>query len=177
MMHLCIIQCTYWTPLDKYSSKCEEIAYSRRQLAGVIHIYTSTIWLVLTIFGTECKYELLKKFFLARITCDSDKHFQKNAWCHGGDLGDWGKRCPNIWGWGRPMHPSPNILRSSVIGCVEMYELIESKCNGGIFCYEMVVSCQEKGHFLYIGFLTVETGKWQTKYVRWLKKVIRNFLR
>ena len=40
-----------------------------------------------------------------------------NLWgrrLHGGDLEGWGTVPSKIWGGGRPMHPSPNILRSSV---------------------------------------------------------------
>jgi len=37
----------------------------------------------------------------------------------GGDLGGLGKHFPQkIWGGGRPMHPSPNIWRNNVTGCV-----------------------------------------------------------
>jgi len=32
-------------------------------------------------------------------------------------------RSPKILGGGRPMHPSPNILRTTVSGCEEKYEL------------------------------------------------------
>jgi len=43
----------------------------------------------------------------------------------GGDLGGTGGTVPQILGGGRPMHPSSNISRSSVIGCVWKYERTE----------------------------------------------------
>jgi len=44
----------------------------------------------------------------------------------GGDLGELGDGPPSLrWG-GRPMHPSPNSSRSSVIGCARKYELTKS---------------------------------------------------
>jgi len=43
---------------------------------------------------------------------------------HGRRLrGNWGDGPPKIWGGGRPMHPSPNISRSTVIGYETQYEL------------------------------------------------------
>src|SRR6218665_35125 len=32
----------------------------------------------------------------------------------------------------RPMHPSPNILRSSVVGCARKYEQSQKRCHKGI---------------------------------------------
>src|SRR6218665_2666304 len=53
------------------------------------------------------------------------------ACCHypmGGDLGRTGGRSPQNLKWRlRPMHPSPNILRSSAIGCVRKCELSKKK--------------------------------------------------
>jgi len=40
---------------------------------------------------------------------------------------------PNNLRWGQPMHPSPNIWRSSVIGSVTKYELTKKRCQGGNF--------------------------------------------
>src|SRR6218665_1931678 len=58
----------------------------------------------------------------------------------GGDLG--GRlegSSPKNLRWGRPMHPSPNISRSSVIGCVAKYKLTKRRCNGVIFCSEIQI--------------------------------------
>ena len=42
----------------------------------------------------------------------------------GGDLGNWGNGTPDKFEvGGRPMHAPPNILKSSVIGCVRKCEL------------------------------------------------------
>ena len=85
----------------------------------------------------------------------------------GGDLGGTGGTVlPKVEVGGRPMHPPPNILRSSVIGCVAKYELAKKRCNGVIICSEIEVFREEKGHMLYIEFQTVETDKIQTKYGR-----------
>ena len=44
----------------------------------------------------------------------------------------------------------PNILRSSVIGCVAKYELTKKRCYEGMFCSEIEVFRKEKGHICYI---------------------------
>src|SRR6218665_2614335 len=51
-------------------------------------------------------------------------------------MGDWGDGSPQNCRWGTdasPMHPSPNILKSTVIGCEAKYELTKKMCQGGIF--------------------------------------------
>ena len=54
---------------------------------------------------------------------------------------------PNLrFGGGRPMYPSPNISRSSVIGCVTKYEVTIIEELFLIFCSEIEVFRQEKGH-------------------------------
>ena len=81
------------------------------------------------------------------------------------------------------MHPSPNISKRSVIGCVAKYEL--TKKGVGLmdeFFSEIEIFHQEKGHIimLYIGFQTViaysiEMGKDRQIMVDMTKKVIRIF--
>jgi len=66
--------------------------------------------------------------------------------CMGGDLGGTGGRSPKNWGGRRPMHSSPNISWSNVIGCVWKYELSKKMCNEGLLCSETDVFRQEKGH-------------------------------
>src|SRR6218665_2663574 len=58
---------------------------------------------------------------------------------------DWGTVPPKFEVRGRPMHPSPNILRSTVIGCEAKYELTKKRCQGGIFLSGIEVCGQEKG--------------------------------
>ena len=75
---------------------------------------------------------------------------------------------PNLR-WGRrPMYPSPNILRSTVIGCEGKYELTKRRCQGGFSLSEIEIFGQdlgqEKGHIcyvymFYIRFKTVETER------------------
>src|SRR6218665_3598443 len=49
------------------------------------------------------------------------------------------------------MHPSPNLLRSTVMGCEAKYELTKKRCQGGIFWSEIEVFGEEKwGHICYI---------------------------
>jgi len=62
----------------------------------------------------------------------------------GGDLGGTGGRSPKIWGGDGPCIRPSNILRSTVIGCVEKYELTKKRCQGGIFLSEIEVFGQEK---------------------------------
>ena len=54
---------------------------------------------------------------------------------HGGDLGGTGGRSPKKCMWGRdgPCNRSPNISRSSVIGCVRKYKLGKRKVSLRIF--------------------------------------------
>src|SRR6218665_509255 len=44
------------------------------------------------------------------------------------------------------MHPSPNILRSTIIECEEKYELVKKRSEGGIFCSKIEAFGQEKGN-------------------------------
>jgi len=37
------------------------------------------------------------------------------------------------------MHSSPNISRSSVIGCIAKYELTKKRCHEGMLCSETEV--------------------------------------
>jgi len=54
--------------------------------------------------------------------------------CMGGDLGGTGGTVPkNFEVGGRPMHPSPNIWRSSVIGSVAKYEQTKKGVKEEIF--------------------------------------------
>jgi len=56
-----------------------------------------------------------------------------NNWTHGGDLG--GTVPQNlIWGTAHASVPPPNILRSSVKGCAEKYEVTKKRRDGGILC-------------------------------------------
>src|SRR6218665_2742803 len=66
------------------------------------------------------------------------------------------------------MHPSPDILRSSVIGCVSKYEVTKKRCREGMFCSERDFSAR-KGSCYIISDLQQRQAK--------LKKVIRNFRR
>ena|SRR6218665_173962 len=51
----------------------------------------------------------------------------------GGDLGRTGGPSPKDlrWGTAHVSAPSPNILRSTVMGCEAKYELIKKRCQGG----------------------------------------------
>ena len=65
--------------------------------------------------------------------------------------GDWGDAPQKIRGGGDGQCiRSPNILRSSVIGCVSKYEPTKKRCHEGMFCSEIEVFWQEKGHMCYI---------------------------
>ena len=55
----------------------------------------------------------------------------------GGDLGGAVPQKPEAEG--RPMHSSPNISRSSVIGCIAKYELTKKRCHEGMLCSETEV--------------------------------------
>src|SRR6218665_4093747 len=71
----------------------------------------------------------------------------------GGDLGG---RPQNLrWG-GQPTHPSPNILRNSVVGCVQKHEQ-SKKSIIKEFLSEIVVVLVRKGS--YISYMTFNTGK------------------
>ena len=62
------------------------------------------------------------------------------------------------------MHPSPNILRSDVIGCEAKYELAIKRSKGGIFSeIEVFWFLVKKMVMYYIKFQTVETEERQTK--------------
>ena len=43
------------------------------------------------------------------------------------------------------MHPPPNILRSTAMGCEAKYELTKKRCQGGILLSEIEVLGQEMG--------------------------------
>ena len=69
----------------------------------------------------------------------------------GGDLGGTGGTVsPKFEVGGRPMYPSPNISRSTVIGCEAKYELTKTRSQGRIFCSVIEVLGQENGHICYI---------------------------
>src|SRR6218665_2605376 len=97
----------------------------------------------------------------------------------GGDLrGAGGKGPSKIGGGGRPMHPSPNISRSNVIGCVVKYELNKkNRCHEGMFCFQIevfrhkrvIIICLHKMVFI------VKTDKRQKIRSMTEEKVIRNF--
>jgi len=71
----------------------------------------------------------------------------------GGDLWGLGDGPPKFEvGYG-PCIRSPNISLSSVIGCVTKYELTKKRCHEGLFCSEVEVFRQEKGHILYICYI------------------------
>src|SRR6218665_126714 len=84
----------------------------------------------------------------------------------GGDLGALRGSPPKFEVRGRPMHPSPNILRSSVVGRVRKCELSEKRRHERRherFCYEKEVLLVKKGPYTctssYRTFDTVKTGK------------------
>src|SRR6218665_1939842 len=56
--------------------------------------------------------------------------------------GDWGMVPQKFEVGGRPMHSSPNILRSSVVGCARKYEKSKKRC----------FSCEER--VMYEGLCT-----------------------
>jgi len=64
---------------------------------------------------------------------------------HGWRLGGLGGRPPNKFEVGERPIRSPNILRSTVIGCEAKYELTKKRSQGEIFCSEIEVFGQEKG--------------------------------
>src|SRR6218665_1873759 len=55
----------------------------------------------------------------------------------------WGEDGPPKMLSTRPMHPSPNISRSTAIGCEAKYELTRSQ-RRNLFCSEIEVVGQEK---------------------------------
>src|SRR6218665_1816062 len=89
----------------------------------------------------------------------------------GGDLGgDWGTVPPNLR-WGRPMHPSPNILRNSVVGCARKYEQ-SKKC----------VFLVRKGSYTTFNIVKIwniweKRGNIRKTWSMTKEKVIRNFCR
>ena len=52
------------------------------------------------------------------------------------------------------MHPSPNILRSTIMGCEAKYELIKKRCQGGIFLSEIEVLVKKRGSYNYVIYKT-----------------------
>src|SRR6218665_2453497 len=87
------------------------------------------------------------------------------------------------------MHPSLNILRSSVMGCEEKYELTKKRCQEGIFLSEFEVFGQQRGSYNQISDKSliyqisdkIESKKGRQKFwaVKWnffpIIKVIRKF--
>src|SRR6218665_268899 len=65
------------------------------------------------------------------------------------DLGAGGTVSQNLR-WDGPSIRSPNISRSSVIGCVAKYELTNTRCHEGMFCSERRGFRQENGLMCYI---------------------------
>ena len=69
----------------------------------------------------------------------------------GGDLGATGGTVPPKFEVGDgPCIRHPNILRSSVIGCVFKYERTKKRYHEGMFCSEIEIFRQEKGHICFI---------------------------
>ena len=64
----------------------------------------------------------------------------------GGDLGGLGDGPPKFGVGTANASVSPNISRSSVIGCVWKYELSKKRCHEEIFCSEIEVFRKQKGH-------------------------------
>src|SRR6218665_3483833 len=60
----------------------------------------------------------------------------------------------HIWDGGgrspRNLIPTPNILRSSVSGCVSKYKVSKNRCHQGIFCSETEVFLVKKAPYIYI---------------------------
>ena len=76
-------------------------------------------------------------------------------------MGTGGRPSPKFEVGDGPCIRHPNVLRSIVIGCEAKYELTKKSLKlGGIFCCEIEVFGQEKGHImLYIRFQTVYRQK------------------
>jgi len=88
----------------------------------------------------------------------------------GGDLGELGDGPPKFEVGRQPMHPSPNISRSSVIGCVRKCELSKiGEAREWIFL-NWGFSRQD----IYDSSDSKDKQKLK-RYGRWLKKFIRNF--
>src|SRR6218665_3915119 len=68
------------------------------------------------------------------------------------------------------MHSSPNILRSSVIGCVSKYEPTKRGVMKECFVLKQRFFGKKRVILLHNIRFTAETGKRQTKYGRGLKK-------
>jgi len=92
---------------------------------------------------------------------------------------------PKIWGGGRP---PLNILRSSVTGCVWMYEVSKKVStrnslfwNGGFLVKKGEFFCREERsiHVYVIHHISDSKDREKSEkiYGRWLKKIIRNFRR
>ena len=87
-----------------------------------------------------CLYPLICLYAFVSVSLAPIGGAQLCRLCIGGDLGGaWGTGPSKIWGGGQPMHPSPNIPRSSDIGCVVKYELTKKICHEGMFCCEVFV--------------------------------------
>src|SRR6218665_626574 len=94
--------------------------------------------------------------------------------------GDWGDGSPKFEVGGRPVHPSPNILRSSVIGCVRKYEVSKKRCHKGIVSF--MKGMQKYRFMLYFTFETVSKDRekrsselFGVKMLFFPKKVIDKF--
>ena len=102
----------------------------------------------------------------------------------GGNLGGLGGRSPpkKIEVGDGPCIRSPNILRSTVMGCKAEYEMTKKRCQGAIFLSEIEVFGQEKG-VIYVIYqisdkIESEKGRqkfWAVKWIFSLKQVIRKF--
>ncbi len=64
--------------------------------------------------------------------------------------GGLGGRSPQNLRWGRPMHPSPNIWRSSVIGCAAKYELTKKGVMKECFVLKQRFFVKKRVIYVYI---------------------------
>src|SRR6218665_36961 len=77
--------------------------------------------------------------------------------------GDWGRRSPQKQlRWGRPVHPSTNILRSCVVGCARKYERNQKGVIKEFFS-EIVVVLVRKGSYRPTTFNIVKEPAWSKK--------------
>ena len=88
--------------------------------------------------------------------------------CTGGYIGRTGGRSSKIWGGGRSMHPSSNILRITVIGCKAKYEL--EMCSWWNSGCEIGVFGKEKGSYLLFSWKLDKRPQQPLNTGRWLKR-------